>query len=219
VGATGSGHKQGAAMVESCIVIALLCLILFGILQVSHVVASRNVLNYTAIATARSAAVGLNDFMLYKVSHYASIPVAGPIKTPDDFYAARPGGRTMGSKWDNAIARKNSAASDLGRYEVGIKEAYHLATPEMFKSILDYDNWQDEATDVRFSIEEDSKLDILHVTVEQNIPLVYPFSRVFFGHLDTVEVGRGEHMAEYPAKNISVTTTIEDHADLYLKGN
>lgn len=203
-------------MVESCLVIALLCLILFGILQVSHLIASRNVINYTAITTARAAAVGLNDFMLHKVSHYTSIPLAGPVKTPSGFKAERPRGKKMGAMWDNAIARRNAPAPDLGQYEVAVKEAYHLASPGLFKSILDYDNWQDDATDVHFS--HSRRDEIITLSITNTVPLVFPFSRVFFGHLDPVKVTRGEHVAEYPSKHIVVTTTIEDHAEHYLKG-
>ena len=140
------GQKQGAAMVESCVVMVLLCLILFGILQVSYVVAARNVVSYTAIATARAASVGLNDFMLYKVSHYASIPSAGPVRTPTGFGAARPGGKSVGAMWDNAIARDSEPRSELGSYEVAVKEAYHMAGPEGFREILDYENWQRDET-------------------------------------------------------------------------
>jgi hypothetical protein len=213
---TRFGHKQGAAMVESCLVIALLCLILFGILQVSHVVASRNVLNYTAIATARAAAVGLNDFMLHKVSHYTSIPVAGPIKTPNNFRAERPRGRNMGAQWDASIARRNVPASELGRYEVAVKEAYHMAPPELFREILDYDNWQNPETDIHVSHSRDDEIITLSIT--NAVPMTYPFSRVFFGHLDPVKVTRGEKQIEAPAKHIVVTTTIEDHAEHYLTG-
>ena len=62
-----SGSKQGSALVESCLVMALLCLILFGILQVVYLVSARNVINYSAVATAKAASIGLNDFMLFKV--------------------------------------------------------------------------------------------------------------------------------------------------------
>jgi hypothetical protein len=197
---------------------ALLCLVLFGLLQVSYIVASRNVINYTAVATARAAAVGLNDFMLHKVSHYASIPTAGPNTTPGNFGGGnRPGGDSVGAVWDNAISRSNTPRSVLGEYEVGVKEAYHLASVSAFDLILDYDNWQHEETDIYVDVQEDPKLDMLHVTVEQTIPLVFPFSRVFFSHLEPVEAVRGDDTGKYPGKTIEAGVTIEDHAKLYLK--
>lgn len=211
------GPKQGAAMVESCIVVAILCLILFGFLQVSQLVIARNVLNYTAVTTSRAAAVGMNDFMLHKVSRYASIPVAGPITTPEGFVPGRVEGSTMGAVWDNAIDRENVPVSDLGEYEVAVKEAYHLATPGLFNSVLSYDNWENAETDVRFSHRRRDEIITLEIT--QTVPLTFPFSRVFFGHLDFVDVTRGNRVAEYPSKRIAVTSTIEDHADYYLKGD
>ncbi len=212
------GQKQGSAMVESCIVMALLCLILFGILQVSYVVSARNVIRYSAVATARAAAVGLNDFMLYKVSHYTAIPAAGPVRTPSGFGRERPEGESAGALWGNAISRKNTPRSQLGEYEVAVREAYHLAEVAEHNLILDYDNWQREETDVKFSVEEDNKLDMLHVEVKQNVPLVLPFARVFFSHLKTAKAERGENVGTYPAKLIQAKVTIEDHSKLYLGG-
>ncbi len=57
-------RKQGSAMVESCLVIALLCVVLFMMLQVSYVVSSRNIISYASIAAARAAAVGLDEDMV-----------------------------------------------------------------------------------------------------------------------------------------------------------
>ncbi|MCF7817144.1 MAG: pilus assembly protein [Kiritimatiellales bacterium] len=212
----GFGQKQGSALVESCIVMMLLCLVLFGILQVSYLVAARNVINYTAIATARAAAVGLNDFMLYKVSHYASIPTAGPNRIPGGFGSERPAGTTAGSMWENAIAREHAPKSSLGAYELAVKEAYHMAGTTAFKSILDYDNWQREETGIRFEYARD-KDDVITLQVEQSVPLVLPFSQVFFGHLAPVETVRGRGVGAYPAKRIKAFAAIEDHSELYLK--
>ena len=197
---------------------ALLCLILFGILQVSYLVAARNIISYSAVATARAASVGLNDFMLYKVSRYTAIPAAGPVYTPQGFTGVRPSGDSAGSRFENSLSRKNNPRSSLGAYEVGVKEAYHMAGVREYNQILDYDNWQREETDIRFTVEEDPKLDILHVEVTQNIPLVLPFSRAFFSHLQTARAERGGAVGTYPAKTIQAKSTIEDHSKLYLGG-
>lgn len=214
------GQKQGAAMVESCVVMVLLCLVLFGILQVSYVVAARNVINYSAIATARAASVGLNDFMLHKVSRYAGIPSAGPVRTPSGFGPAKPGGKSVGAMWDNAIARDSEPRSELGSYEVAVKEAYHMAGPEGFREILDYENWQRDETGPRVGYDRDyDGNNVIRLEVEQTVPLVLPFSRVVFGHLDPVDATRGDHVGTYPGKRIAATAFIEDHSKLYLKNN
>ena len=210
------GQKQGSAIVESCLVMALLCLILFGILQVSYLVAARNVVNYSAVATARAASVGLNDFMLLKVSHYAAIPAAGPIYTPQGFSGVRPEGESAGSLFSNALSRKKNPRSTIGQYEVANAQAYHLSSTAEYKTILDYDNWQRDETDIHVTVEEGDKLDLLHVAVEQNVPLVLPFSRAFFSHLNTVKAERNGENGTYPAKLIRAEATIEDHSKLYL---
>jgi hypothetical protein len=212
------GQKQGSAIVESCLVMALLCLILFGILQASYIVAARNVVNYSAVATARAASVGLNDFMLYKVSHYAAIPAAGPIYTPDGFEDQRPEGKTVGSLFSNAISRKNNPRSSIGEYEVAVKEAYHLANVVSYNLILDYDNWQREETDIRITEVEGEydNIDVIHLKLEQNVPLALPFSKAFFSHLETVRAERDEDVSRYPAKLIEAEAFIEDHSKLYL---
>lgn len=196
---------------------ALLCLILFGILQVSYLVSARNVINYSAVATARAASVGLNDFMLHKVSRYASIPAAGPVETPQGFGRLRPAGESSGALFNNAISRKSNPRSELGTYEVAVNEAYHLAGVSGYNLILDYDNWQREDTDVHGSVAVDPKLDMLHVQVEQNIPLSLPFSGLFFSHLQTVRAERGRGIVStYPAKWMEANTVIEDHSKLYM---
>ncbi|WP_372806215.1 TadE/TadG family type IV pilus assembly protein [Pontiella sp.] len=78
---TGSRkNKEGASIVESCIVMILLCLILFGILQVSILTAAHDVLLYAASAGARCATIGYNDTMVEKTIRVAALPSMGPKK-------------------------------------------------------------------------------------------------------------------------------------------
>lgn len=210
-------HKQGSSLVESCIVMALLCLILFGFLQVSYILAARNVLNYSAVATARARSVGLNDFMLMKVSRYAGIPTAGPITVPaGNFGTDRPEGLTVGARISTAISRERAPVSAQADYVVAVREAYHLAKTTQFEQILDYANWTGGSTDVFVTYEADND-DVLTVQVEQTVPLVMPFSRVFFPGLDLVTATRDDREEQYPGKTIRATAYIEDHSALYLK--
>lgn len=62
---------------ESCIVMILLCLILFGIIQVSIVTAAHDVLLYAATSGARCATVGYDDDMVYKTVRMAALPTLG----------------------------------------------------------------------------------------------------------------------------------------------
>ena len=69
---------EGAALIESCIVIVLLCLILFGMLQLSIVTAAYDVNIYAASCAARCAAVGYDGNMVDKAVHVAALPTLGP---------------------------------------------------------------------------------------------------------------------------------------------
>lgn len=69
---------EGAALLESCIVIVLLCLILFGMLQLSIVTAAHDVNIYAASCGARCAAVGYDNDMIEKAIRVAALPNLGP---------------------------------------------------------------------------------------------------------------------------------------------
>ncbi len=67
----GRHHKAGATILESCIVMILLCLILFSILQVSILTAANEVLVYSASAAMRCATVGYDEAMVQKTARIA----------------------------------------------------------------------------------------------------------------------------------------------------
>lgn len=216
-------RKEGAAFIESCLVMIMLCLILFGVLQLSYLIAARNVLGYTALATVRSGAIGLNDVMLQKVAMYTSIPTAGPMNRPIL------GGSSPQSKdWDYVIQRKNTPVSSLGWYEISVKQDFHLA--DNYRAVLDYDNWMN--ADSRVKIVYDFKasndpdtLGMGEALVKQDVPLAFPFSDFFGKGLNQVVVYRsfaGENSAPkvelLPAVSIEIPSALmEDHASLYLK--
>ena len=74
--------RSGQAMLETGIAMVLLCLIVFGGVQVARLFAARDIVSYSASAGARAAAVGFNDFMVYKVTRVAAIPNAGNMTNP-----------------------------------------------------------------------------------------------------------------------------------------
>jgi hypothetical protein len=214
-----SHRKQGSSLVETCIVIALLCLILFGLFQVSYVVSSRNIISYSAMVAARAAAVGLDEEMVQTVLHYTTIPTAGPMVHPDQkaFRRSRPDGETVGEQWDNALAGDEEVRSEIGAYEAAMVEEFHRRDYPL--AVLNYANWSPEG-EVRIVSdfdESDYDEEILEVTVSQKLPLTYPFARVFFWHLPLVEVARGNRSEEYPGKQIDFTGIMENHARFYLK--
>ncbi|VGO21501.1 TadE/TadG family type IV pilus assembly protein [Pontiella sulfatireligans] len=222
-------------MVESCLVIMMLCLILFGLLQVSYVVAARNVLQYAAAATVRAAAVGLNDSMLEKVSYYVSIPTAGPINTPSGIRSTALPGDTMGERFDHAISRTNTPESAQGWYEVAVREQFHLADETEWRGILNYDNWN--GSDARIRSSTSYQNDLITTTIRQMVPMTYPFSRAFARHLvnQNIMVSVPRTMPDldsesgawgtktisqlYPAVPMEYDAVMENHASFYLQEN
>ena len=71
-------RKAGATIIESSLVMVLLCLILFSILQVSVLTAANEVLIYSASSAARCATVGYDRTMVIKTSRIAALPSMGP---------------------------------------------------------------------------------------------------------------------------------------------
>jgi hypothetical protein len=74
--------QRGSTIVESVIVIIIVTMIFFGLLQVSLLINARQILDYTAFATARSKTVGFHDGIVYKAFRVANIPNAGKMRIP-----------------------------------------------------------------------------------------------------------------------------------------
>ena len=191
-------RKSGQALLESCLVIALLSLALFGILQVARLAMSRETLDYAAVAAARARIVGFNDFMIHKVARVANIPNAGILETPD--FERNDGlgwgGLTPGQAWNTALrAQPGSPQYEIERSRIPL----YLAAEDggMLHAILDYEDWDR----FRYFINQPSSLTI-GVDTRQEIPLRTPFHRAFYAADEVTLEG---------------AATLEDHASLYLE--
>lgn len=232
-------RKSGAALIESCVVLMILCLILFGVLQVSYLVGARDVLAYTSMASARSAQVGLNDFMLEKTARVMSIPTAGPILNPSVRGMGVPDGLTAGQRWDNASAFGRGVSGYQYRLERGRIPHYLGAEyASWLPGILDYDNWQTSVTTVQVTPVELSQTgsDILDVGVAQQVPMVMPFARFYALLVPSVEIipvfrsdkrglaenGYGANIESgtfsVPSIRMATSLEVENHAAYYLGG-
>ncbi len=144
-------RSEGAVLVESCIVIILLCLILFGILQVSIVTAAYDVNLYAASCAARSAAVGYADndadSMVNKVLHVAALPALGP--KPD-----------MSISAERYVA-KSYLITDQG------KEVLNYVPDEYWDSLPD-------------PVLVQRSGGMVMVTLDKSYPLSIPFVRAFY---------------------------------------
>lgn len=77
-----SRDKRGQALIESCMVIAVVCLILFSLFQISQLFAAQEVLDYAAGRGARAITVGFNRFMVEKTVRVGAIANAGRMINP-----------------------------------------------------------------------------------------------------------------------------------------
>jgi len=80
-------HAEGQALIESCIVIGLICLLLMGLFQLAQLFMAREILDYAAGRGARAKAVGFNDFMVDKIVRIGAIANAGIMTFPEQLDA------------------------------------------------------------------------------------------------------------------------------------
>jgi hypothetical protein len=130
---------EGAALVESCIVIIILCLILFGILQLSILTAAHDVNIYAASSGARCAAVGYDNDMVEKSIRIAALANMGPrpdMDTATEKFMAREYLLTDDSRplyyvpaeyWDSLFGLDADRGGDVVR--VRLTQNYPLAIP------------------------------------------------------------------------------------------
>ena len=62
--------RRGQAMVETMLAVVFVTVILFGLLQLSHLLTTKILLDHAAARAARAKSVGFNDFMARGVLEY-----------------------------------------------------------------------------------------------------------------------------------------------------
>ncbi len=176
---THRNSRAGQSLIESMIVVAITCLIFFGLFQVSQLYAAKAVLTYTANAAARSRMVGFNDFMVYKVTRAASIPNAGPIDNPDvargGAMAGMIGSRTPGALWSFALGTGQPASPQYQVEQSRIPLYLGATRWGDLPAILDYENWDD----IHYA-EGGGSVDLILARVRQEYELRWPFVRAFY---------------------------------------
>lgn len=203
--------KAGAALIESCLVIIMLCLILFGILQMSYLVAAKDVISYSAFTACRSATVGMKDEFVGRVVRTTSIPTAGPFVGRVDDQGLPASGR-IGQTWDSAL--ESTPSSSQFRYEYYAIPYYLGAEDEVEMAYwLSYYNWMNGNTLIHApSTHTDYSV---RVYVQQYVPLTMPFARAFVrGNMATMTRRGGTY--EVPRSAIDAELEMENHSALYL---
>jgi len=146
-----SSASRGQALIESCIVIGLICLLLMGIFQLAQLFLAREILDYAAGRGARAKAVGFNDFMVEKTVHIGSIVNAGRISFPE-----LPAPRSPLNQWN---------------IERGLIPLYlHSDLYGQLDSILVYEDWDTIHTHC-----PNDQAAMLHFETSQDLPVrIFP---------------------------------------------
>lgn len=80
--------QRGSAVVEGVIATLLVCLVLFGLLQIFLLYTTQEFTDYTAFRSARSLSVGFADELAVLEVHARALPVSGTILTPSELRAS-----------------------------------------------------------------------------------------------------------------------------------
>ena len=195
-----SRSRAGQSLIESCLVVAILCLLLFGMLQVSHLYMISEVLDYAATAGARAHSVGFNPFMVQKTIQVAAIPAAGRLLNPalPAANGASPWAtHRTGWLWDFAL-HSNPGSLQFDQIEKQRIPEYLAANWDQLYGYLHYEAWDNLS--VKSTIFETA--DSVEVRVQQNVPVRFPFHQAFYSADDILYEGRA---------------TLENHYPLYLQ--
>ena len=143
-------------MIESCLVVALVCLVFFGVFQTSQMFAAQEVLDYAAGRGVRARTVGFNRFMVFKTIRVGAIPTAGRLVNPA--YAGGP-------------LREHALETARIPLYLGSETGGRL------RAILDYSAWDSVHEGSSFSVGDGTRLQ----TVHQDLSLTnFPFHRAFY---------------------------------------
>jgi len=211
------GRLSGQALIESCLAIAIICLIFFGLLQVSQLFAAREVLFHAAARGARAKTVGFNRFMVSKSARVAAIPNSGRMVTPeyvnnDEQLRNMVATMRAGELWDATLRNWDDDLGDLtpSSQQGGIERAripdylgsHNWATA---RHILDYQYWEPgEPNGIDLSLSSGGTSNsLLHVSVRQRYPMWVPMHRTFYAPDDD-------------AVSLEGVCSIEKHYDLYI---
>ncbi|MEI6149772.1 MAG: TadE family protein [bacterium] len=150
--------RAGQSLIESCLVLIIVCLAFFGVFQISQLFARQEVLHYAAARGARAKVVGFNQFMVFKTIRVGAIPNVGRLINPIS---------------DGGPAAQHAVEAARIPLYMGTEDASEL------DPILDYQDW-DTAQDVSWPLVSAFGDGTLRLRVGQQVPLRYPFHRAFY---------------------------------------
>lgn len=173
---SAGGCRSGQAALETLIVMLVACLLLFGLLQVAHGFAEREIVRHAAACAARARTVGFNHWMCSKVMRAAAIPASGRMLVPaddvprDEALADAAAQLRNGALWDWAVRERPGSAR--AAFEAArIPDYLASANTARADEILDYEGWDDISASGLGGGSTATVGDILSVKLRKRYPL------------------------------------------------
>ena len=173
---------RGQALVESCLAMAMISLLFFGLFQVARIFAAREMLQHAAARAARARAVGFNDWMVRKSMRVAAIPNAGAMLEPvidhqDVLLQDHLDSDSPGNLWEWVLKAAPSSSDKAEKERARVPEYMGSLNKAMGESILDYEEWD--------TLELDESGGGLHantiqIDVVQRFPLLVAMHKAFY---------------------------------------
>ncbi len=195
-----SAGRRGQSLIESCVVIGILCLLLMGLFQLSQLFMAQEIMHYAAGRGARAKTVGFNDFMVFKTVRVGTIANAGPITAPEiEPLTPSPLTLNLGPRFQTRFPISTSRGPAAQRALERARIPLFLAADwyGQLTAILDYEDW----SDINYSCFEQTSPALLSFSVRQNFPLKFLFHQAFYAD-DSIP--------------LTGTVTLDNHYPLYM---
>lgn len=153
-------------MIESVIVLLFFMSCFFLVFQLADNLRAKLLCEYAAGRCARAATIGLNDYMIEKTAHVATMAAAGPCRTTDDR------GGTVGYR------------SWISRAPDYLECVYDAQA----RQILDFDYWRDGRTTASARLSGAR----IEATVTQRRPQIFGPATLFAGPAADAEGDSGD---------------------------
>jgi hypothetical protein len=197
--------RAGQSLVETCLAMGMICLIFMGMIQISQLLAAKEILNYAASRATRAKTVGFNQWMVIKAARVAAIPNSGRLVEPifeniDEGIRQAVNTRNSGELWDYAL-KNNGPGHQLALEQARIPDYMGADTEHIANTMLNYEGWNDGGVHAYQPAGSALDSDLIRINVWQDVPLWVPMHRTFCAADDV---------------RLEGTSTIESHYNLYL---
>lgn len=186
--------QRGSSIVEGVIAILLICLILFGLLQLFLLYTAQEFTDYSSFRTARSISVGFNNILAKVEARTRAIPVSGEVLTPSELKTT-----SYQDFFTSSSYKQNDGVYDyyyrLRRAIRNYMEGYRYMECEYWMG----ENSYETLLDGKFTRRDDK---VVSEVTFRKYPLRLPFARAFVPE---------------DVQDISSSVELKNHARVYLE--